>query len=197
MHKRLLRDQRIKMKQVMTIHVFGKAHKFDPDEVIFELEMKNDTPCYDLNAEQTHCFSCDTVLKKSVQCEFCAMKYCADCRTRSRAFPQSITLENGDKINGKICKICDRKFLMLDQYRRQMMPMVNRDEDLRHLIEGYEMKLRKAEYLTNEEERLKEDLCQKRNEHRLDKKRVMTSAELHADSIKRGELLLRDIERDT
>ena len=125
------------------------------------------------------------------------MKYCADCRTRSRAFPYSITLENGDKLSGKICKICDRKFLMLDQYRRQMMPMTNRDEDLRHQIEGYEMKFQKAEYLTAEEERLKEDLCVKENEYKLEKKRIMTAAELHADSIKRGEQLLRDIDRDT
>mmetsp|Transcript_39988 Transcript_39988/g.52319 ORF Transcript_39988/g.52319 Transcript_39988/m.52319 type:complete len:87 (+) Transcript_39988:527-787(+) len=86
---------------------------------------------------------------------------------------------------------------MLDQYKRQMMPMVNRDEDLRHQVESYEMKLRKAEYLNAEEARLTEELCQKQNEYRLEKKRVMTSADLHADSIKRGELLLRDIERDT
>jgi len=75
------------MKQVMTICVFGTAHAFDPDEVIFELEMKNDTPCYDLIQDQTNCFACQTVLKKPAQCEFCAMKYCSDCRSRSRAFP--------------------------------------------------------------------------------------------------------------
>ena len=54
------------MKKVMTIDVYGTAHKFDPDEVIFELEMKNDTPCYELNQEQTNCFACKTVLKKPV-----------------------------------------------------------------------------------------------------------------------------------
>ena len=39
------------MKQVMTIQVFGTTHAFDPDEVIFELEMRNDTPCYEIMAE--------------------------------------------------------------------------------------------------------------------------------------------------
>lgn len=112
--KRLGRDQRNKMKKVMTIIVYGTAHAFSPDEVIFELEMKNDTPCYDLVSEQTHCFSCQDELKKSVVCEFCAMKYCNDCRLRSRYFPCSIELENGEKISGKICKICDRKFIMLE-----------------------------------------------------------------------------------
>ena len=64
----------------MTIQVFGTAHAFATDEVIFELEMKNDTPCYELIGEQTNCFACREKLKKPVQCEFCAMKYCQDCR---------------------------------------------------------------------------------------------------------------------
>ena len=50
-YKRLARDQRTKMKTVMTICVFGTPHAFDPNEVIFELEMKNDTPCYEVNGE--------------------------------------------------------------------------------------------------------------------------------------------------
>ena len=118
MQKRLARDQRSKMKQVMTICVFGTPHAFDPDEVIFELEMENDTPCYEFIGEQTHCFCCKEKLKKTVQCQFCAMKYCPDCRMRQRAFPNSIVLDNGEKLLGKICKICDRKFLMLEQYKR-------------------------------------------------------------------------------
>ena len=72
------------------------------------------------------------------------MRYCSDCRMRSRAFPKSIELENGDKILGKICKICDRKFLMLANYKRTVMPMANRDEDLRHIVQSYEMKMNKA-----------------------------------------------------
>ena len=180
----------------MTICVFGTAHAFDPDEVIFELEMKNDTPCYDLIQKQTNCFCCQSKFKKPVTCEFCAMKYCADCRSRQREFPHSIELENGEKLNGKICKICDRKFLMLDQYKRLMMPSLNRDEDLAHLIESYSMKIQKGEYLQNEEAKLVEDLSQKQSEVRLEQRRVKTSADLHADSIKRGDTLLRDIAGD-
>ena len=60
----------------MTIHVFGTAHAFNPDEVIFELEMKNETPCYEIDEAQTRCFACNDKLKKAVVCEFCAMKYC-------------------------------------------------------------------------------------------------------------------------
>ena len=108
------------MKQVMTIHVFGTPHAFDPAEVIFQLEMKNDEECYEIEGEQVNCFACKEKLKKPLQCEFCAMKYCPDCRMRSRVFPNSIELENGEKLLGKICKICDRKFIMLEQYTNQI-----------------------------------------------------------------------------
>ena len=47
------------------------------------------------------------------------------------------------------------------------MPMENRDEDLRHLVQGYEMKLNKAQYVISEEARLAEDLTQRRNEFNL------------------------------
>ena len=50
-YKRLVRDQRQKIKQVKTICIYGTPHAFDPDEVIFELEMTNNTPCYDLIGE--------------------------------------------------------------------------------------------------------------------------------------------------
>ena len=98
----------------MIIFVYGTAHTFNPYDVIFDLEMKNDTPCYELIGRQTNCFACKELLKRGgVKCEFCAMQYCSDCRTRSRAFPKSVQLDNGEFFQGKVCKICDRKFLML------------------------------------------------------------------------------------
>jgi len=86
---------------------------------------------------------------------------------------------------------------MLEQYKRQMMPSTNRDEDLRHLVESYEMKLRKADFAVSEEARLEEELCQRQNEYQLEKNRIANSADLHADTIKRGEALLEEIIKDT
>ena len=185
------------MKQVMTICVFGTSFQFEPNDVIFELEMKNETPCYTIVGLQTQCFACKVKLKKSVQCEFCAMTYCLDCRTRVRAFPNSIILENGEQIHGKICKICDRKFLFKsNEYRKEIKPMINRDEDLRHLVESYGMKLNKANYAITEEARLSEELMQKQNFYNLQKRKLQTTISLHTDSIRRGEALLLDTDRN-
>ena len=98
--KRFQREQRNKMKQVMTINVFGTPHAFNPNEIIFELEMRNEQECYEVIGQQTDCFACKEKLKKPQRCEFCAMKYCNDCLQRKRAFPNSIRLPNGEKLQG-------------------------------------------------------------------------------------------------
>ena len=48
---------------------------------------------------------------------------------------------------------------MLQAQKKLIMPNVNRDEDLRHLVESYEMKIRKSEYLTNQVALLGEEIC--------------------------------------
>ena len=52
---------------------------------------------------------------------------------------------------------------MLDQYKRRVMPMAHRDEDLRHLVQSYEIKLNKAQYAISEEARMAEEITQKEN----------------------------------
>ena len=58
------------------------------------------------------------------------------------------------------------------------------------------MKLNKAQYAISEEARLQEELTQKRNECNLMKRKLQASSTLHEDSIKRGEALVEDIDRD-
>ena len=74
--------------------------------------------------------------------------------------------------------------------------MNNRDEDLRHLVQAYEMRINKAKYAISEEARLSEELMQKKNEFMLQKRKMEASADLHEQSIRRGQDLLTDIDRD-
>ena len=136
------------------VYVHGIAHPFDPNDEIFELQMINQDPLYILKEDSMHCFSCEQPIKKLLRCEFCAMKSCSDCRLRRRPFPQSIKLENGECITGKICKVCDRKFLMLEYYNNRIRPLSKRDEDLRHAVQSYEMRLKSAHFSISEESRL-------------------------------------------
>ena len=58
------------------------------------------------------------------------------------------------------------------------------------------MKLNKAQYAIQEEARLTEELNLKRQEFTLQQRKIKTSAQLHNDNIKRGELLIKDIARN-
>ena len=110
-------------------------HIFDPNDEIFELQMANQEPLYIEKSDQMKCFSCRQPIKKAHKCEFCAMNNCGDCRVRRRVFPHSIELENGERMSGKICKVCDRKFLMIDYHSRKIQPLSKRDEDLRIAVQ--------------------------------------------------------------
>ena len=77
-----------------------------------------------------------------------------------------------------------------------MMPMANRDEDLRHLVQSYEMRLNKAKYEISEEQRLSDEYNLKQNEFTLQKRKIESTVELHDQSIRRGEALLQDVDRD-
>ena len=59
-------------------------------------------------------------------------------------------------MTGKICKVCDRKFLMLEYYNNRIRPLSKRDEDLRHAVQSYEMRLKSANFAISEESRLHE-----------------------------------------
>ena len=71
--------------------------------------------------------------------------------------------------------------------------MEQRDGDLLHLIQNYEMKMNKGQYAISEENRYSEELTQKQNEFKLQKRKMMTAAALHDTSIQRGETLLCDM----
>ena len=55
------------------------------------------------------------------------------------------------------------------------------------------MKMNKGQYAISEESRISEELTQKRNEFKLQKRKMTTAAALHDSSIQRGETLLHDI----
>lgn len=140
------------------------------------------------------CFSCEQPIKKVIRCEFCAMKTCADCRLRRRQFPESIELDNGEMITGRICKVCDRKFLMQEFYNNKVQPLSKRNEDLRHAVQSYEMRLKAANYAITEESRLHDQLLEQRNDNNLKLAKAAQAKEQFEENIKRGQELLEKVE---
>ena len=163
------------MAEATTIYVHGAQHKFDPHDDIFFLTMTNYDPLFKVKEDfEANCYSCEipfkkgSALKKDIQvCEFCAMQVCKDCNTRRRQFPKSIELENGSLLYGKICRVCDRKFLMLNFYNKKIKPVYCGEADLRMTVQKYEMKLQDANFSIKEEQRYHELLQNTMNDNRL------------------------------
>ena len=139
------------MSDATTINYGTASHKFDPNDEIFELAMTNYEPLHKCKEGlEADCYACEQpcrsrkLHKDMVKCEFCAMHVCYECATRKRQFPESIELENGDFLYGKICKVCDRKFLMLTYYNEKIKPVYCGEANLRHLVQKYEMKVKEA-----------------------------------------------------
>ena len=87
-----------------------------------QFEMSDKDPIYFLtgpNKKQTKttaCVSCrDFQFKNEKQmhyCQFCGKSNCENCMYKERMFPRGRIDADGKKPLGKICKVCDRKFLM-------------------------------------------------------------------------------------
>lgn len=61
------------------------------------------------------CFSCEqTELKgkEVVHCQFCGNPCCQPCMVKERNFPKAKLDDSGKKPRGKICAVCDHKFLI-------------------------------------------------------------------------------------
>ena len=62
------------------------------------------------------CVSCrDYVFQSDNQmhfCQFCGNSNCENCCYKERMYPRSRINAEGSKPRGKICKLCDRKFLI-------------------------------------------------------------------------------------
>lgn len=61
------------------------------------------------------CPSCYFQFTKSSEmhfCEFCGNSNDAKCLKKTRIFPLARKDENGERARGKICKLCDRKFMV-------------------------------------------------------------------------------------
>ena len=67
-------------------------------------------------------------------CEFCGMSSCDDCFYKERMYPRGKIDADGMKPKGKICKLCDRKFIVrqmqldVSMKRMQQLGMTRRLE---------------------------------------------------------------------
>ena len=66
-------------------------------------------------------------------CEFCGNTVCKDCFTKTRPFPKGAIPTGGVKPRGKICKLCDRKFMVKKIIQENHLRIIKKDKTLTKL----------------------------------------------------------------
>lgn len=85
-------------------------HDFDEADPIFQMKEP-----IGVETDSSTCVSCKlTTFTKDTEknfCKFCGKCSCNDCFGKERAFPKG-KVKDGKRERAKICKLCNRKFLM-------------------------------------------------------------------------------------
>ena len=72
-------------------------------------------PCRQKPSKLNLCYSCEQTNLKTVEpiyCQFCGNPNCPTCVLKERNFPKARLNDEGKKPRGKICSVCDHKFLI-------------------------------------------------------------------------------------
>ena len=79
-------------------------------------------------------------------------------------------------------------------FYNRIQPLSKRNEDLRHAVQSYEMRLKAANFAITEEGRLHEQLLETRNDNNLKLAKATQAKEQFDENIKRGKELLAKVE---
>jgi hypothetical protein len=76
-------------------------------------------------------------------CHFCGESSCFVCCKSQRPFPQAMAF-NDQREEGRLCRLCDRKFMMYLYQENKVEPVLDRVEDIEGLLATYQMRVQEA-----------------------------------------------------
>lgn len=104
------------IQQSRTFRFNETEFSFDEDDKIFFLSGPN--PAKNMVPKCTSCFEPFKDYKNVIYCTFCSLSACKKCTKKTRLYPLAKPDPDIDKkkreevTRGKICRLCDRKFLI-------------------------------------------------------------------------------------
>ena len=136
------------MKQhIYQINLGNRKEEFRLNDIIFMLER----PTKIQYIEDVACISCDKKLtrKNPILCQFCGHRACEKCCFKTRPFVKtfrsgsSSDSVDGKDAGGKVCRVCDKKFILRSSCQEIAAESVRIDKNKDELI--IEMKRKDSE----------------------------------------------------
>lgn len=97
------------LQQSRTFIVNSIEHKYEDNDPIFFMREPNGK-----RTQLQQCYTCEEAFKNSKEmnfCQFCGNANCKPCSTKTRFFFMD-DMTSGERVRGKICRLCDRKFYL-------------------------------------------------------------------------------------
>eukprot|EP00347_Sterkiella_histriomuscorum_P022833 403336979 len=148
------------MKDTYQIVIGNKKVKFDIHDEIFKLQSPNNKV-----KPSSSCNTCDKDLSKyktSTYCQFCGCRQCSMCLHKDRSYQSSrmqVGLKGSD--TGKICRMCDRKFIMFDTYAEYAFEIEQQDQMIKEHFSLLDQKQQQFDIDKEELNKLKQEVQEK------------------------------------
>ena len=118
------------------------------DKPISQRDYKNTPACNTCE----HAWKNQKELKDS-HCHFCGKSSCKECMKKTRLFRTKKTPCNDDTQRGRICKLCDRKFIIKDMIHGSSTQIKTQNLVIENSTKQYKELEREAEATRNEHDK--------------------------------------------
>ena len=138
MDKEHTKEIRKLQQEIKQLRIHGRIFPFEYKDKIFDLQMsfypEGEEP---KKIQNIKCSLCNLPNLKLRACTFCGEAACEVCCRSHRAYPAQIVIGDDVAVDGRLCRLCDRKFMMYVFQESQVEKVIEKKEDIKGLISVY------------------------------------------------------------
>ena len=120
------------------VKVHGKSYLFQPKDPIFFLQMSSLPEGEDQKKIQNRkCSLCNLPNLILKACNFCREPGCDVCCRSVRKYPAQQVFQDEEPQSGRLCRLCDRKFMMYVLQENEVEKVVEQNDIIKRLMSTY------------------------------------------------------------
>jgi hypothetical protein len=80
--------------------------------------------------QNVKCSLCNLPNLKLRACTFCSEPACEVCCRSYRSYPAQIVIGDDPRVEGRLCRLCDRKFMMWGYQENEVEKVIEKKEEI-------------------------------------------------------------------